>query len=179
MKLHLDFASDKTPAQITKETLDYFLRQGFQLHNQEAHTLEFSRGSGFKNLYTYDPLQWKSVSRISMQDQRVLVDIEINTIHQSVSPAEKSIWQAFVANYQKSIETGVSFIEQTQEFKEKNRSSMSKTLRLGLTGALLFALPSGIFAFLTGIDSAVAIGTASGAMLYIMSKVQKRKVELP
>lgn len=177
MNHKIEFKSNKPINILKEETLNYFQKQGFKLANSDKNLLQFERGSVMKNMVTFNPLKWKSSIKIKFEEDIVNANFDINTLYQVVTLKEERLWEKFISNYQKTIETGKSLISENQAEHRATKKSSWKYIRYAVLGAIVFGIPSGIIAYLTGIESIVTIGTASGALMFMMNKINKEKEE--
>lgn len=177
MNQKIEFKSNKSVNILKEETLNYFQKQGFKLAKSDENSLQFERGSVMKNMVTFNPLKWKSSIKIKFDKDIVKANFDINTIHQAVTLKEERLWEKFISNYQKVIETGESLIFENQAELKATKKSSWKYIGYAISGAIVFGIPSGIIAYLTGIKSIVTIGTVSGAIMFMISKINKEKDE--
>lgn len=177
MNQKIEFKSNKAVNILKEETLEYFQKQGFKLAKIDENSLQFERGSVMKNMVTFNPLKWKSSIKVKFEEDIVKANFHINTIHQAITLNEERLWAKFIANYQETIETGKSLIAENQTEVTKTKKSSWKYIVYAILGAIIFGIPSGIIAYLTGYESIVTIGAVSGALMFMMNKINKEKVE--
>ena len=177
MNHKIEFKSNKSTNILKEETLNYFQNQGFKLAKSDEISLQFERGSVMKNMVTFNPLKWKSSIKIKFEEDIVKANFDINTIHQAVTLKEERLWEKFISNYQETIETGKSLISENQEELRATKKSSWKYIGYAILGAIVFGIPSGIIAYLTGVESIVIIGAVSGALTFMMTKINKEKEE--
>lgn len=173
----IEFKSNKSVNILKGETQNYFQKQGFKLVKSDENSLQFKRGSVLNNMVTFNPLKWKSSINIKFEENIVKANFDINTIHQAVTLKEERLWQKFISNYQKTIETGKSLISENQLELKATKKSSWKYIGYAILGAIVFGIPSGIIAYLTGIESIVSIGAVSGALMFMMNKIEKERRE--
>lgn len=177
MKQKIEFKSNKSIDVLKEETLNYFQKQGFKLASGDENSLQFERGSALKNMVTFNPLKWKSLIKIKFEEDIVKANFDINTIYQAVTLKEERLWEKFISNYQKTIETGKSLLSENQTELKATKKSSWKYIGYAILGAIVFGIPSGIIAYLTGIESIVTIGAVSGALIVMINKINKEKEE--
>lgn len=177
MNQKIEFKSNKSVNLLKEETLNYFQKQGFKLAKSAENSLQFERGSAMKNMVTFNPLKWKSSIKIKFEEDTVKANFDINTIHQAVTLKEERLWGKFISNYQIRIETGKSLISENQAELKATKKSSWKHIGYAILGAIVFGIPSGIIAYLTGIESIITIGAVSGALMFMMNKINKEKEE--
>ena len=128
-----------------------------------------------KNMMTFNPLKWKSSIKIKFEEDIVNANFDINTIHQTVTLKEERLWKKFISNYQKTIETGKSLISENQAELRATKKSFWRYIGYAILGAIVFGIPSGIIAYLTGIESVLSIGVVGGGLMFMMNKINKDK----
>lgn len=101
---------------MQSKTILYFEKQGFKLTSKEQNSLQFERGSTLKNMVTFNPLEWKSITKIYFKDSKVISVFDINTTYQTVTIKEEKLWELFISNYQQTIETGNLLISENEEY---------------------------------------------------------------
>ncbi len=169
MKHQLEFTSDKSLEILQSATKQYFTTQGFKLSKEAPNHLQFKRGSISQNMLTFNPLKWKSCIDIKFDNQKIYADFDINSTFQSVTKKDEQLWETFVTNYQKSIETDQDFIQQNQHELQKTKKYNRKYLVAALIGALVFGI-LGIF-ISQWINTTIAVWSASGAVIFMTSKI--------
>lgn len=179
MNQKIEFKSNKSVDVLEEETLNYFQRQGFKLANRDDNSLQFERGSVMKNMITFNPLKWRSSIKIKFEEEYVKANFDINTIHQAVTLEEERLWKKFISSYQETIETGKALISENQAELKATKTSSWKYILYAILGAIIFGIPSGIIAYLTGIESFVSIGAVSGGLIFMMNKINKEKKKTP
>ena len=177
MKRRIEFKSTKTIDTLKSETLTYFQSQGFKLAGSYTDALEFKRGSAVRNMVTFNPLKWKSAIRVAFEGNTVVANFHIGTSFQAVTPAEEKLWDEFVSNYQRSIESGKSLTTENQLALKKTKKASRQYVKYALIGAIVFGIPSGIIAYVTEVDSIASMGTAGGAVTYLLHKINKDKAK--
>ncbi len=173
MKKQIDFESNKSIEELKVETKNYFQNQGFKLVYSDPNCLKFKRGSAFQNSFTFNPLKWKSLISITFDNNKVSANFDIDTIYQVVSVKEEKMWETFISNYSKTIETGESFISENQKELNTTKKSNWKYLGYAVLGGIVFAIPSAFIANFTGISTIVSIGSAIGATIFLLYKINK------
>ncbi len=172
MKHQLEFTSDKSLEILQSATKQYFTAQGFKLSEENSNHLQFKRGSISQNMLTFNPLKWKSCIDIKFDNQKIHADFDINSTFQSVTKKDEQLWETFVTNYQKSIETDQNLIEENRQTLQNTQKSNRKYLVAALIGALVFGIPGGFIAYWSGIDIIAGLSPALGAMIFMMTKIE-------
>jgi len=106
MNYKLIFDTKKDLNTLIAETKFYFLNRGFKLIKEDSKYLEFKRGSLLINRFTFNPLKWKSETKIRFAESgKVIADFSIDTTYQLVIQKEADKWGVFIENYQKELLT--------------------------------------------------------------------------
>jgi hypothetical protein len=175
MNQKIEFKSDKSIEELKRATTTYFTEQGFKLEIDDEKFLQFKRGNTLKNMVTFNPLKWKSVTQISFEEKKVIANFEINTIYQAVTFKEEKMWENFISNYQKTIETGKSFISENKKQLKETKKSQWIYVGYALLGAIVFGIPGGILTYFTGIESFTTMGAIGGSMYFMLNKINNEK----
>jgi len=120
-------------------------------------------------------MKWKSCIDVKFDNQKIVADFDINSIFQSVTKNDEQLWEAFVNNYQKSIETDQNLIEENQRELKQTRKSNRKYLIAALIGAIVFGIPGGFIAYWSGIDIIAPTSAVSGAIIFMTTKIETDK----
>ncbi len=156
-------------------TITYFQSQGFNLTNNDELSIQFERGSILRNMLTFNPLKWKSIVEISFDKNDIIANFEINTVFQAVSHQEENLWQEFISNYQKTLQTNQSFISENEAQLKDTRKSSYQYVRRSMLGAIIFGLPGGLLAHLTGINLLMLVAVVGGGLLFLVMSINKDK----
>jgi hypothetical protein len=105
---------------IEDKIIEYFKESGFKLVSIQNGKLTFSRGSILTNLFTFNPLKWKSKIGVEIIDKEVKVNANINTIGQTVIDAEDNLWNVFLTNLK-------FFLTKNIDYKEINSEVLRST----------------------------------------------------
>ena len=138
-------------------------------------SLQFQRGSVLNNTITFNPLKWKSNIDIRFEGDLVRASFDINTIYQAVTFEEENMWDKFISNFQKSIETGESFISENNSALKATKQSAWKYIKYAILGALIFVVPSGVIAHYTGVTSITTVGAVIGSVIFLINKINQDK----
>ncbi|HYG03396.1 MAG TPA: hypothetical protein VD927_13185 [Chryseosolibacter sp.] len=102
MKRQIQFEiNDDTSVLEASKT--FFTRTGFKIANVTDKTVSFSKGSTLLNMVTFNPLNWKSRITLSVQNNLLLADFDIDATGQAVTPKEEKLWDKFIESYRISI----------------------------------------------------------------------------
>ncbi|MEH0157564.1 hypothetical protein V6R21_25925 [Limibacter armeniacum] len=151
------------------------MKSGFKLKSELENELVFERGSTLLNMVTFNPLKWKSLISISIQDNMISANFDVSTIGQSLTAKEEKLWDTFVENYQQAMQLGVGKIADNRKELRKTKLKSFHYILWAIIGAVLFGIPTGIIGALFEIDSLVGVGTSVGAMSFLMYKIEMDK----
>ena len=158
---------------VIEASKTFFARTGFKINDNTNKTVSFSKGSTLLNMVTFNPLNWKSRINISIQNNEVIGDFDIDTTGQAVTPKEEKLWDTFIENYRLSIVDKVDLSQTiSKELKETKKNSLRYVI-WALIGAVVCGVPFGFLGYFTGIDMLAPIGAAGGAVLFMMNRINK------
>jgi hypothetical protein len=158
---------------VLEASKTFFTRTGFKVINDTGKTISFSKGSTLLNMVTFNPLNWKSKITLSIQNNLASADFDIDTTGQAVTPKEEKLWDKFVESYKISIVDNKDLSEAiSQELKETKKNTL-KYIMWALMGAIFCGVPLGFLAAFTGIHMLAPMGAAGGAMLFMITKINK------
>lgn len=169
-------ASESTD--LRKMTIEYFQKSGFKLIDNKAtdNRIVFERGSIASNMWTFNPLNWKSIIDIQINGQDIKVNFNINATGQIPTNKDELLWETFIGNYQKYL------LDPKFDFLTENSKTINTTKRKNLKyigwaalGGLIGGIPAGLIAYLTGINTIVSIGAVGGAIALLTKKVNDDK----
>ena len=116
---------------------EYFTQSGFNLKSQDNTKLIFIRGSYFLNLWTFNPLKWKSNIEVSITDLEVKVTAIVQTIGQIVLAAEDKLWDEFLNNLKVYLTENIDFRENNRnQLKEVKKESIKFVGKIALGGLI-------------------------------------------
>jgi len=171
---HLEFPiQDKNSID---KTIQYFHQSGFKITDRKEDSLTIKRGSMASNFWTFNPLNWKSEIRITTDEQKITVDLNINTIGQIPTLKEEQLWESFIENY-KLFLTSNNFDYRTENQKALTATKQNSLKYFGwaLIGGFIGGIPSGFIAYWTGFDRIVIIGAVFGALAFMSKKINEEK----
>jgi hypothetical protein len=162
---------------LTKGTIEYFKQSDFKyIDNTTDEKLRFKRGSIALNMWTFNPLKWKSEIDIEISGQKIRANFIINATGQIATQDEQKLWDSFIVNYKTYLN------DNKFDFKTENKRTLSSTKKnslkyvgWALLGALIGGIPAGLIAYWTGINSIISIGAASGAIGLLTKKINDEK----
>jgi len=175
MEQEIEITSSKSIDSLKEETLNYFEGQGFQLVDNQVNCLEFKRGSIIKNMITFNPLKWKSHIKIQFEEETVIAIFKIDTVYQIVTPEEHKLWNRFIENYQKTIETGKLLIHENQLDLENTKRTKWKYIGHAVLGSIIIGIPCGIISYYTGNEIIAITGAVAGGVIFMMNKISKEE----
>ena len=140
---------------ISERIVGYFKEFDFKLIEQKDGCLKFGRKSTLIDAWKVHPLRWGSEISISISDNSVIADFDIDTEIQMMTMEEEAVWQTFIENFREYLTSGVISNQKLNSAILDNRKSRSKYLGwLGL-GAFVGGLISVFLSKLTNTDSFV------------------------
>ncbi|MFC5683721.1 hypothetical protein ACYE2N_01135 [Flavobacterium sp. MAHUQ-51] len=162
---------------LINDTIKYFKQSGFRyIDNNTEEKLRFERGSIASNMWTFNPLKWKSEIEIEISGQKIKANFNINTVGQIATQKEEKLWDSFIENYRKHL------INNKFDFKTENKKTLKSTKKnslkyiwWALLGGLIGGVPAGLIAYWTGINSIVSIGSSVGAIGLLTKKINDDK----
>ncbi len=63
------------------------------------------------NMVAFDPLEWKSETKIQVQEGVLRANFEIDSSFQLITYEEEKLWDQFVLNYENTLQSTESFLE--------------------------------------------------------------------
>jgi hypothetical protein len=161
---------------LTKRTIEYFKLSGFKHITTNDKGIKFNRGSITSNMWTFNPLKWKSEINIDIAGKEVSADFNIITTGQIPSYKEEKLWDSFIENYERFL-TIKSFdfkVENNKRLRATKKNSL-KYLGWAFLGGLIGGIPAGFIAYWTGINSIASIGAIVGAIGLLTKKINADK----
>lgn len=168
------------PLDLQEKTIEYFKKSGFEIlkSDREDTKLIIQRGSIFSNMWTFNPLKWKSEINIEIIGQEVIAEFNINTAGQIPTQKEEVLWDNFIENYKRYL------ADKKYDYESENKKALNTTKKnswkyigWALLGGLIGGIPSGLIAHWTGIDSIVSLGAAGGAIGLLTKKINDEKMK--
>lgn len=175
IRFKIEFYVQKDSEKIRHQTKAYFEQNGFKLISEKEGLLKFERGSFLLNAVTFNPLKWKSQIIVSYKKGTIGADFKISTAFQAVTNKEKKLWERFVSNYRNTIETGNSYLAINKDELKKTKKSSWGYVKHTIIGAIIFGIPGGVVAYMTGYDIIVSMSAASGGLFFLMNKISSEK----
>ncbi len=139
---------------LRKRVTNYFLAQKFVLSKNKNNMLEFKRGNKLLNMVTFNPLQWKSVSKINFNGDEIVANFSIDTSFQQVMSKEKALWETYIGNLQTAIVTGDSVIDDNHKKRKETMYAswkfIGKNIFIGIAvGLIILTIRMGYSFFLS------------------------------
>ncbi len=163
---------------LTEKTLEYFTKSGFKhiVTSSNDKIIKFERGSIASNMWTFNPLKWKSAINIDLSKNQVKATFNINAAGQIPTTKDEELWETFIANYQKYVcDANFDYLNENSENLKSTKSKNLKYIGWAVIGGLIGGVPAVLIAQLTGINSVVSIGAALGAVVFLMIKINGDK----
>ena len=165
---------------LTEKTLEYFTNSGFKhiVSISNDKTIRFERGSIASNMWTLNPLKWKSEIDIEKSENQVKATFNINANGQIPTTKDEELWETFIANYQKYVcDSNFDYLNENSENLKLTKSKNLKYIGWAVIGGLIGGVPAVLIAQLTGINSIVSIGAALGAVVFLIIKINADKIK--
>lgn len=170
------------PTDLRKKTVEYFQKSGFKhVDNKDTdNIIVFERGSINSNMWTFNPLNWKSIIAIQISGQDVKANFDIDATGQIPTNRDELLWETFIGNYQKYLlDSKFDFLsENSKNLKTTKRKNLKYT-GWALLGALIGGIPAALIAYLTGIKTLASIGVVVGAIALMKKKINDDKKKNP
>jgi hypothetical protein len=161
---------------LTERTIEYYKVSGFKRYDTDDENLKFGRGSVASNVWTFNPLKWKSEIEIKIAGQEISADFNINATGQIPTRMEEELWDSFIDNYKNYLtDNKFNFKAENARNLRSTKNNSLKYVGWALLGGLIGAVPSGVIAYLTGINLIVSIGAAGGAIGLLTKKINDAK----
>ncbi|WP_020532979.1 hypothetical protein [Flexithrix dorotheae] len=181
MKKTLKINKEKLTDEPLDKTKSFFNSHGFKIYQEGPYSLTFQKGSTLKNMFTFNPLEWKTDVNIEINESSFQVEFEINTIGQLVTSKEDDLWEKFIDNFNNYIQNNSNYTNLNNEIRATKLTSL-KYVGWALVGALIVGVPASIVAYITDINpiGSTVIASVTGAMSFLIDKINKdkRKKEL-
>jgi len=166
------------PTDLRELTIEYFKKSGFK-HNDKNTTdrkIIFRRGSITSNMWTFNPLNWKSEIDIEINGHEVNANFNINAAGQIPTNNDELLWETFIDNYQKYLrDSNFDFLTENSKTLKTTKNKNLKYLGWAALGGLIGGIPAGLIAYWTGINTVVSIGAAGGAIALLTKKINDDK----
>ncbi len=168
------------PTDLKELTIQYFIKSGFNQKDSSPteREIKFGRGSIASNMWTLNPLNWKSEIDIEFNGQEVKANLNINAAGTIPTNKDEILWQQFVDNYQKYLhDSNFDFLFENSKALRTTQRKNLKYLGWAILGALIGGIPAGLIAYWTGINTIVSIGAGAGTMALLIMKINDDKTK--
>ena len=166
------------PTDLKKMTIEYFQKSGFkQVDNKTTDSrITFERGSIASNMWTINPLNWKSSIDIEINGKDLKANFNINAAGQIPTNKDELLWETFINNYQRYLsDSSFDFQMESSKTLKTTKGKNLKYLGWATLGGLSGGLPAGLLAYWTEVDILIAIGAAGGAVGLMTKKINDDK----
>lgn len=166
------------PIDIKKMTIEYFKKSGFKYmdNNSNDGKIIFERGSIASNMWTFNPLNWKSEIDIEFNGDCVRANLKINATGQIPTNKDEKLWETFIDHFKKYLQdSNFDFITENSKIVNATKNRYLTYIVWAVLGGLIGGLPAGLIAYWTGINSIVSIGAAGGAIVFLTKKINVDK----
>jgi hypothetical protein len=163
---------------LKKMTIEYFTKSGFKhiVNGSTDKKIIFQRGSIASNMWTFNPLNWKSEIDIEINGQEVKANFNISAAGQIPTNKDELLWQTFIDNYQKYLsDSNFDYLTENSKNLKTTKSKNFKYLGWAALGGLIVGVPAGLIAYWTGINAIASVGTAGGAIALLTKKINDEK----
>ncbi|WP_200975294.1 hypothetical protein [Echinicola sp. 20G] len=174
MKRQKTFTLDDNDS-FFKLTSDYFFKTGFRQTSRTENQITFKKGSTLRNMVTFNLLNWKSEVRATLQNDTVMVDFDINTTGQLITPREEKLWDMFIENYKTSVTDKVDMTSENQRHLRETKRDNVSYIKWALIGAIAFGIPFGFLAYFTDIGILASIGATAGGVSFVTFKINSER----
>jgi hypothetical protein len=175
MERNITFDFKKDQKEALSLAKSYFGRQEFILVDETNNCLTFIKGNIWKNMITYNPLDWKSKIIITIIGNKFNFVAQINTFGQYVTPKEIALWDIFIENLKKTVLT-------KEDYVKSNFQSIEKTVQSGyihsgyfVLGAFFVGVPSLLLAEYLKMPSIVIPLTIGGGVGFLKYKISREE----
>jgi hypothetical protein len=166
------------PTDLEKMTMEYFTKSGFK-HKENSSTdkkIIFNRGSIASNMWTFNPMNWKSEIDVEINGQDVKANFNIDTTGQIPTNKDEVLWITFIENYKRYLlDSTFDFLTENTRNLKNTKGKNLKYLGWAVLGGLIGGIPAGLIAYWTGINVIVSIGAVGGAIVFMTKKINDDK----
>ncbi len=177
IKKVIDFIVSE-PTDLKEMTIEYFSKSGFKQikNNTTDRKIKFERGSVASNMWTFNPLNWKSEIEIEINNQEVKANFNINATGQIPTKEDELLWETFIDNYKKYLnDSNFDFLICNSNTLKTTKNKNLKYLGWASLGAMIGGIPAGLISYWTGINTIVSIGAVGGAIAILSMKINEEK----
>ena len=176
MEYTTTFDSQLSVDEFKQMTLKYFTTQGFKVKTNAEDTIILEKGSLIRNMYTFNPLKWKSYVEITYKHGKIKAQYNINTTYQMVSTSEVQVWIIFMENYENALLHNINYTVENNKMITTHKKRIPKYILHAFLGALIFGIPGGIISYYTGNDSLPGVAAGIGAITFLKQKMNKETI---
>ena len=172
MRKHIQFEIGDaiTALETTKR---FFINQGFKPTAQTESSISFAKGSKLQNVSSFNPLNWKSTIDITIVNNILVADFNIDTTGPIVTPKEEALWNSFIEKYKVSVMENVDVSHDIKAELKQTQQNTWKYVGWAFVGGVVGIIPCALLARLTGFDFIAPMGAAGGAILFMMNRINK------
>jgi hypothetical protein len=140
-------------AQLTERVIDFFKQFDFELLENRDGIVRFKQNSFLLDAWKINPLKWGSEISVSIIDNNVLANFQVDDDAQMKTKEEKAVWQAFVDSFESYLTIGKYPKEIIMTTITNNRKSRITYFSWTILGALIGGLLSFLYNKLGGHNS--------------------------
>jgi hypothetical protein len=176
IRKNIEFTVQDT-SNLKEKTIEYFTKSCFKhIDNLSDRKLKFRRGSIASNMWTFNPLKWKSEIDIEINGRVVKATFAINASGQIPTQKEENLWDTFIENYEKYLSVRYfDFVTKNDKALITTKNNSLKYVAWAALGGIIGGIPAGLVAYWTEIHSIASIGAAGGAIALLTKKINDGK----
>lgn len=166
--------------ELQQRVITYFEVMGFTFAAQDliAGKFRFEKGSLLGNVVTFNPLQWKSVVEVTIEEQQLTAHFYIHTTYQFPSNNDEALWDSFVSNFEKYLqEPAFNFKTANAQAIKVNKRKNRKYVGWALLGGLITGIPAGVMALWLDSPLIASGGAALGGLALMSKKIKADRVQ--
>jgi hypothetical protein len=138
---------------LTERVIDFFKQFDFVLLENIDGILRFKQNTSLLDAWKTNPLKWGSEISVSIIDNKVLANFQVDDDAQMKTKEEKAVWQAFVDSFENYLTIGKYPKEIIMTTIANNRKSRLTYFSWTILGALIGGLLSFLYTKLAGHNS--------------------------
>jgi hypothetical protein len=117
---------------LDERVINYFQDAGFQFDKTDSKKLRFYKNDSIFEAWKVDPLKWKSEINVTIQNNIVFAEFDIETEAQMFTYEEEKVWNEFIDNFQYFIQQQ-NIIIKTVKIEQLNKNRKNKFIYLAWT----------------------------------------------
>lgn len=163
---------------MSGKIIEYFKQFDFKLIKQSGGCLKFGQRSTLLDAWKSNPLKWGAEITVSISDNSILADFDVDTAAQMNTKEEEMVWQTFVESFQNYLTSGVASNQKLNSTIFESKKSRPSYFSWTIIGALTGGLSSILYNKLTDGNSTLIIFLIPVlAAIFLRWKINYRKTE--